>query len=536
MPRLRRRGTGGQRSVIYRDDAEIQFGGVAMVEWSADDANAACLFIDLPAGGAIDVPVLLLGLTDADFGYFAGITQPTLALEDADGDSYVSLSFSANDTPYLTVGGGASSFGITAATTNIAASTLATIYGAGTQIGFDSGAYMKFAVADTTGAVTITHAGDSKAIGWTSTGGLTFTGAFEVVGATTLDALTTAGNLSVDATTALIDGSTSVRNVSAGFVSSEAPDIRFGFSDSIYTKFAVANTTGNLTITHVGGSTDLVTWTAAGGFSLVGNVAVTGTFGASGTLSVGLDATAGTLELYPATTNSGTTTLTMADNTGDTITNITVAAQAGARTYTLPDAGASANFVFMTASQAVAGTLTRTDLTEEALAVYGVPLALVRQEDGIPLAVAETADTFNLIVSGNIWYLKGEISQGETETSESCFQFVLPPEYVAAGDVKVRIKNRCVLGSGTNNGSTLDVEVFEQTGNGAIGSDLVSTSAQTYAATSAWQTTDFVVDGSGLVAGDILNVVVTAVVIESGASNPIHVELDGLAMLLDIKG
>ena len=265
-------------------------------------------------------------------------------------------------------------------------------------------------------------------------------------------------------------------------------------------------------------------------------MAVTGTFGASGTLSVGLDATAGTLELYPGTTNKGTTTLTMSDNTGDTITNIAVAAQAGVRVYTLPDAGASANVVLMTSSQAVAGTLTRADLTEEALAVYGVPLALVRQEDGIPLAVAETGGTFNLIVSSDIWYLMGEISQGETETSESCFQFILPPEYVAAGDVKVRIKNRCVLGSGTNNGSTLDVEVFEQTGNGAIGSDLVSTGAQTYAATSAWQTTDFVVDGTGLVAGDILNVVVTASVVESGSSNPIHVELDGLAMLLDIKG
>jgi len=256
----------------------------------------------------------------------------------------------------------------------------------------------------------------------------------------------------------------------------------------------------------------------------------------SGALSVGADGAAGTITVYPGTSSKGTTTITMNDNTGDTLTNIDVAQQAGARTITIPDAGASASVVLMTAGQAVAGTLTRADLTEEALAVYGIPLALVRQEDGIPLVVAETAGTLNLVVSSDVWYLKSEISQGETETSEAVFQFILPPEYVAAGDVKVRIKNRCVLGSGTNNGSTLDVEVFEQDGNGAIGADLCTTVAQTYAGASAWQTSDFVVTAAGLVAGDILNVVITTSVIESGGANPIHVELDGLAMLLDIKG
>jgi len=64
-----------------------------------------------------------------------------------------------------------------------------------------------------------------------------------------------------------------------------------------------------------------------------------------GTLSVGLDATAGTLELYPGTTNKGTTTITMTDNSGDTITNVNFGAQAGARTYTVPDAGADATFL-----------------------------------------------------------------------------------------------------------------------------------------------------------------------------------------------
>ena len=207
------------------------------------------------------------------------------------------------------------------------------------RFGYDASDYMKIAVATGTGDVAITHTGTNKSVTWTAAAG------FDFVGAIALDAITAVGNLSVDGTTALIDGATSVRLVSAGFASLESPSVRFGFSDSIYTSFAVADTTGNLTITHVGGSTDLVTWTAGGGFSLVGAIAVTGTLGVSGTLSAGLDATAGMFELYPGTTNTGTTTVTMADNSGDTVTNINVALQAGARTYTIPDAGASAAFL-----------------------------------------------------------------------------------------------------------------------------------------------------------------------------------------------
>jgi len=256
---------------------------------------------------------------------------------------------------------------------------------------------------------------------------------------------------------------------------------------------------------------------------------------ASGLLTVGADAVAGTFTLFPTTTVSGITTYTMTDNVGDTTTNINIAAQAGARTYTMPDAGGSANIVLLTSAQAVAGTLTRADLTEEALAVYGLPATAVKQVTGIPLSASESAGTFNLDITSDVWLIQGEIANNETETSEGAFQFVLPPEYVSGGDVTVRIKNRMVLGAGTDNGSTLDVEVFEQDGNGAVGADLCTTTAVTYAGASAWQTTDFVVTGSGLVAGDILNIVITTNVVES-ASSDIHAELDGLALLLDIKG
>ncbi len=68
----------------------------------------------------------------------------------------------------------------------------------------------------------------------------------------------------------------------------------------------------------------------------------------SGILSVGADTVAGTITLYSATTVSGTTTITMNDNSGDTVTNLDVAVQGGARTYTIPDTGESASSFLMT--------------------------------------------------------------------------------------------------------------------------------------------------------------------------------------------
>jgi hypothetical protein len=71
--------------------------------WETADANANYWAYDLPAGGATAVPVMGvgIGLRDVDLGLFAGLTQPTLAVLDADRDSYLVLDFSADDSPRI---------------------------------------------------------------------------------------------------------------------------------------------------------------------------------------------------------------------------------------------------------------------------------------------------------------------------------------------------------------------------------------------------------------------------------------------------
>lgn len=75
-------------------------------------------------------------------------------------------------------------------------------------------------------------------------------------------------------------------------------------------------------------------------------------------LESGVSGTAGTVTIFPSTAASGKLTLTVSAASGDTTTNINVAAQAGARTLTVPDPGASASFVMTAGAQTVGGAKT----------------------------------------------------------------------------------------------------------------------------------------------------------------------------------
>ncbi len=183
-------------------------------------------------------------------------------------------------------------------------------------------------------------------------------------------------------------------------------------------------------------------------------------------------------------------------------------------------------------------SVARAQMAEDALAAYGIPVSDFMSATGVPLAAAETAGSFNVNLAANVYDIQGEITDNETEVSVGYIQFVLPPEYVAAGDVTVRIKTSLVkTAAAVDNGSTIDAEVYEQTGNGAVGADLCTTAASGWAATDTWYTKDFAVTAAGLVSGDILNIKVTTSVVDSEAgAGTLRANLDGIAVLCDVKG
>lgn len=162
---------------------------------------------------------------------------------------------------------------------------------------------------------------------------------------------------------------------------------------------------------------------------------------------------------------------------------------------------------------------------------YGIPISQIKAADGADLALSETAGDHFLSLASDVWLLQGEEAISETEASVSRFQFVLPPEYKAGGNVKLRLKHRS-NGAGTAGTCTIDVNAYEQDGNGAKGSDICATAAQTVTKTT-WTTSDFTITATGLVAGDIINFVVTTSIQES-AGSALAAQIDGIAVLCDV--
>jgi len=198
---------------------------------------------------------------------------------------------------------------------------------------------------------------------------------------------------------------------------------------------------------------------------------------------------------------------------------------------TIAAAGTAGTFdVFITA---VTPQIQRAQLVEDALQFIPVPLTNVLAEDGALLTAAEEAGTFNRAIGTNQLYIEGEVTQNETEASVGWFEFYLPENYVAAGDVKIRAVVD-VQGAGTLGSCTIDFEARESDNDGAIGADLVTTAAQAITATAGAK--DFTVTATGLVAGDKLVVKMTTSVVENADAGTLKAVITKLGVLCDVKG
>ena len=92
---------------------------------------------------------------------------------------------------------------------------------------------------------------------------------------------------------------------------------------------------------------------------------------------------------------------------------------------------------------------------------------------------------------------------GGTSTDEKCaFLFPLPANYSPGGAVTVRVRGGMVT-SIADTTCTVDVECYKQDGDGAVGSDICTTAAQSIRSLTP-ANCDFTITPTGLVPGDIL--------------------------------
>lgn len=183
-----------------------------------------------------------------------------------------------------------------------------------------------------------------------------------------------------------------------------------------------------------------------------------------------------------------------------------------------------------------AAALARTKLAVNASQKYVLD---VKAADGSHLVAAESAGTFNVSVVANVILLKGEVTDNETEVSVGYAQFMLPPEYVAATDLVLRLPVNVVkTAAAVDNGSTVDVEAYEQSeAAGTVGADLCATAAQTFAAVDTWYNKDFTITGAALLPGDVVNFKLTSSIIDSEAGGgTLRLSMAKPRLLISVQG
>jgi hypothetical protein len=105
---------------------------------------------------------------------------------------------------------------------------------------------------------------------------------------------------------------------------------------------------------------------------------------------------AGSVDIYPTTASKGKTQYLTDDNAGDTTTTIKTAAQAGARTYQTPDAGANADYVMTEGNQTIDGIKTFEDALRSSAntVTLGTGVTAVHEGDGVHMRSTFTLTAF----------------------------------------------------------------------------------------------------------------------------------------------
>lgn len=181
----------------------------------------------------------------------------------------------------------------------------------------------------------------------------------------------------------------------------------------------------------------------------------------------------------------------------------------------------------------------RSQLTQDDLKPYVLDLTMAKVHDARQTDSPGTAANDDMaIITGtpgtDAPTLQG-VDFGGTSTDEKCaFTFVLPAEYVSGETITVRVRGGMVTGV-ADTACTVDVECWKENGDGAVGSDICSTAAQSINSLT-YANKDFTITPTGLVAGDVLQLRFSFAGSDVGNLVVMIPEISKITVLLDVKG
>jgi hypothetical protein len=198
--------------------------------------------------------------------------------------------------------------------------------------------------------------------------------------------------------------------------------------------------------------------------------------------------------------------------------------------------GSGSIFEYLPAPASTSGTVARTQLTEETSAPYGVKLdGLKTAGTFVALGTAGTPSGAMGFTPGTFGsatpLVVGESASGASKTDYSRFEFVLPNEYVAGGALSIQLTAEVT--ALPHVGATLAAAAYLAS-DGGVGSNLVTTSAQTL--TASFANYNFTVTPTGLAGGDVLDIQLTGVCNDTGGTTGAVIEISAVTMLLSVQG
>jgi len=187
----------------------------------------------------------------------------------------------------------------------------------------------------------------------------------------------------------------------------------------------------------------------------------------------------------------------------------------------------------MSAANVTANTLPRASIVQTANAAYDMPLEAWKTVPGAaPLSASTNTGDFSYGVIGTgVLGLTTFVADNAQETSVAALRFAIPPEYDAAETVQIKVT--CKI-TNTATTPTIDFTAQEISATATLGSDLVTTAAQTV--TTSFATYTFALTATDLVAGDILQIAMTADMTDPAGGTTSAFQVRNVQVTLDIKG
>lgn len=182
----------------------------------------------------------------------------------------------------------------------------------------------------------------------------------------------------------------------------------------------------------------------------------------------------------------------------------------------------------------------RSNLELESLAEYPIPFVGWRVWDALHTNLPGTPATDDLGLVGGTFGTDGPTLQTEDLKAAGATNkyarvvLTLPPEYSEATNVRLRF-TAGMLTTIADTSATIDVEAYKLDEAGSVGSDLVTTAAQSINSLTLADK-DFVLTASGLAAGDQIDVRVTVAISDSATATEVKGVIASAILLCDIRG